>query len=107
MPRSEDLRLDSTRPSAVRGFVNGGRIECLGTQPLDDGISVTLAPGGGQFILHRSDYIVVAAGSNASMVLREVSQGNFGTLKLKYFGTGRSNAASKGSKNPKKKKAKR
>jgi hypothetical protein len=101
MPRSEDLCLDSTRPSAIRGFLKGGIIECVGT-PLADGVSVTLAPGGGQFILHSSDYVVVAAGSNASMVLREVSQENFGTLRLKYFA-----AASKESKNPKKKKAKR
>ncbi len=85
MPRSEDLRLDSTRPSAIRGFLNGGRIECVKTGPVDDGVSVTLSPGGGQFILHSSDYVVVAAGSNASMVLREVSQGNTGTLRLKYF----------------------
>ena len=107
MPRSEDLRLDSTRPSAIRGFLNGGKIECVGTQPLGDGVSVTLAPGGGQFILHSSDYVVVAAGSNASMVLREVSQGNVGTLRLKYFTAGRSKTASKESKNPKKNKAKR
>ena len=79
MPRSEDLRLDSTRPSAIRGFLNGGTITCVETQPIDDGVSVTLSPGGGQFILHSSDYVVVAAGSNASMVLREVSQGNIGT----------------------------
>jgi len=107
MPRSEDLSLDSARPSAVRGFVNGGRIECVGTQPLDDGVSVTLSPGGGQFILHSSDFVVVSAGSNASMVLREVSQGNIGTLRLKYFAAGQSKAASKESKNPKKNKAKR
>jgi len=85
MPRSEDLRLDSTRPSAIRGFLSGGIIRCVGTEPLDDGVSVTLSPSGGQFILHSSDFVVVAAGSNASMVLREVSQGNIGTLRLKYF----------------------
>ena len=104
MPRSEDLRLDSTRPSAIRGFLNGGKIKCVETQPIDDGVSVTLSPGGGQFILHSSDYVVVAAGSNASMVLREVSQGNIGTLRLKYFTAGRSKAASP---HPKKNKAKR
>jgi len=104
MPRSEDLRLDSTRPSAIRGFLNGGKIKCVETQPIDDGVSVTLSPGGGQFILHSSDYVVVAAGSNASMVLREVSQGNIGTLRLKYFASGRSKAASP---HPKKNKAKR
>ena len=85
MPHSEDLRLDSTRPSAIRGFLSGGIIRCVGTEPLDDGVSVTLSPSGGQFILHSSDFVVVAAGSNASMVLREVSQGNIGTLRLKYF----------------------
>jgi len=102
MPRSEDLRLDSTRPSAIRGFLSGGIIKCVGPQPIEDGVSVTLSPGGGQFILHSSDYVVVAAGSNASMVLREVSQGNIGTLRLEYFA-----AAPKESKKPKKKKAKR
>jgi len=104
MPRSEDLRLDNMRPSAVRGFVNGGRIECVGPQHLDDGVSVTLSPGGGQFILKCSDNVVVAAGSNASMVLREVSQENIGTLRLKHFAGNQSKAASKESKNPKKKK---
>ena len=107
MPRSEDLRLDSTRPSAIRGFLSGGIIKCVGTQPIEDGVSVTLSPSGGQFILHSSDYVVVAPGFNASMVLREVSQGNIGTLRLKYFTAGRSKAASKESKNPKKNKAKR
>ena len=102
MPRSEDLRLDSTRPSAIRGFLSGGIIKCVGTESLEDGVSVTLSPSGGQFILHGSDFVVVAAGSNASMVLREIPQGNIGTLKLKYFA-----ASSKESKNPKKKKAKR
>jgi hypothetical protein len=79
---------------------------CVETKPID-GVSVTLSPGGGQFILHSSDYVVVAAGSNTSMVLREVSQGNIGTLRLKYFAAGRSKAAPKESKNPKKKNAKR
>jgi len=102
MPRSEDLRLDSTRPSAIRGFLSGGIIECVGTQPIEDVVSVTLSPSGGQFILHSSDFVVVAAGSNASMVLREVSEATIGTLRLKYFA-----ASSKESKNPKKKKAKR
>jgi len=104
MPRSEDLRLDSTRPSAIRGFLSGGIIKCVGTQPIEDGVSVTLSPGGGQFILHSSDYVVVAPGSNASMVLREVSRGNIGTLRLKYFAVGQSKTASKETKNSKKKK---
>ena len=99
MPRSEDLRLDSTRPSAIRGFLSGGIIKCVGTQPIEDGVSVTLSPSGGQFILHSSDYVVVAPGFNASMVLREVSQGNIGTLRLKYFA-----GAAKESKKSKKKK---
>jgi hypothetical protein len=102
MPRTEDLRLDNTRPSAIRGFLSGGVIKCVGTDPLQDGVSVTLSPSGAQFILHGSDFVVVAAGSNASMVLREVAEGNTGTLRLKYFP-----ASSKEAKNPKKKKAKR
>jgi hypothetical protein len=102
MPRSEDLRLDSTRPSAIRGFLSGGIIKCVGPEPLQDGVSVILSPSGGQFILHSSDFVVVASGSNASIVLREPSQGNVGTLRLKYFA-----GSSKESKKPKKKKDKR
>ena len=101
MPRSKELRLDSKRPKAIRGFRHGGRIKCESTLPASEGISVMLLPGGSQFILHASDNVVVTAGANASMVLRDPADGHIARLKLKYFDADRRQAPGK---NRKKKK---
>jgi len=83
--------------------LHGGRIKCIETESASEGVSVTLSPGGSQFILHASENVVVAAGSNASMVLRTPTQGNTARLQLKYLTAEDSNPIGKTGKKKKKK----